>query len=143
MTLPPIGFWSYTRDDDVASGRRLSGLLESLQAQLKQKLGKLEVRVFQDVSAIPPGTEWQTQIESALREASFLIPIITPALLHSPNCAEEIRYFRTLMEARGRKDLIMPICFTDVYPDSPEIRKTSCQPAARRFCSAHDPRWLP
>ncbi len=30
-----------------------------------------------------------------------------------------------------------------VYPDSPEIRKTSCQPAARRFCSAHDPRWLP
>ena len=31
----------------------------------------------------------------------------------------------------------------DVYPDSPEIRKTSCQPAARRFCSAHDPRWLP
>jgi formylglycine-generating enzyme required for sulfatase activity len=114
VSLPPIGFWSYTRDDDAASGRRLSGLLESLQAQLKQKLGKLEVRVFQDVAAIPPGTEWQTQIESALREASFLIPIITPALLHSPNCAEEIRYFRTLMEARGRKDLILPICFTDV-----------------------------
>ena len=32
---------------------------------------------------------------------------------------------------------------SDIYPDSPEIRKTSCQPAARRFCSAHDPRWLP
>lgn len=32
---------------------------------------------------------------------------------------------------------------SQVYPDSPEIRKTSCQPAARRFCSAHDPRWVP
>jgi len=38
--------------------------------------------------------------------------------------------------------LLYPV-FSKVYPDSPEIRKTSCQPAARRFCSAHDPRWLP
>ena len=114
MSLPPIGFWSYTRDDDAASEGRLSALRERLYAQLKQNLGKLDVRLFQDIAAIPPGTEWQVQIESALREASFLIPIITPALLHSPNCADEIRYFRTLMEARGRKDLILPICFRDV-----------------------------
>lgn len=114
MSLPPIGFWSYTRDDDNASEGRLSALRERLYAQLKQNLGKLDVRLFQDVAAIPPGTEWQVQIESALREASFLIPIITPALLHSPNCAEEIKRFRTLMEARGRKDLILPICFRDV-----------------------------
>lgn len=114
MSLPPIGFWSYTRDDDAASGGRLSALRERLYAQLKQNLGKLDVRLFQDIAAIPPGTEWQVQIESALREASFLIPIITPALLHSPNCAEEIKHFRTLMEARGRKDLILPICFRDV-----------------------------
>ncbi len=114
MSLPPIGFWSYTRDDDIASGGRLSALRERLYAQLKQNLGKLDVRLFQDVAAIPPGTEWQVQIESALREASFLIPILTPGLLHSPDCAEEIKYFRTLMEGRGRKDLILPICFRDV-----------------------------
>ncbi len=129
MSLPPIGFWSYTRDDDAASEGRLSALRERLYAQLKQNLGKLDVRLFQDIAAIPPGTEWQVQIESALREASFLIPIITPALLHSPNCADEIRYFRTLMEARGRKDLILPICFRDVSRFS-GARRTEIQDPA-------------
>ncbi len=114
MPLPPIGFWSYTRTDDETSRGRLSGLRALLLAQLKQKMGRLEVRLFQDVAAIPPGTEWQKQIDSAVRESSFMIPIITPGLLHSPYCAEEINRFRVLMEQRGRDDLIMPILFGDI-----------------------------
>ena len=45
--------------------------------------------------------------------------------------------------ARLRRRFNLGTPEAQIYPDSPEIRKTSCQPAARRFCSAHDPRWVP
>jgi formylglycine-generating enzyme required for sulfatase activity len=114
VPLPPVGFWSYTRGDDDASRGRLSGLRALLLARLRQRMGRLEVQLFQDVAAIPPGTEWQKQIDSAVRESSFMIPIITPGMLHSPNCAYEIKAFRALMQQRGRNDLILPILFSDV-----------------------------
>ncbi len=114
MALPPIGFWSYTSTDDSASQGRLSGLRVLLAAQLQQSVGKTKVRIFQDVAAIPPGTGWEAQIEAALQDASFFIPIVTPGFLQSEWCNREVARFRQIMEARGRDDLILPIHYWDV-----------------------------
>jgi len=111
--LKPTGFWSYTSDDDAASDGRLSRLRTQLANRLRQQLGR-PVHLFQDVAAIPPGTLWQQQIESALAEASCFIPIITPGFLQSEWCAKEVRLFRAHMEARGRDDLILPVHYIDV-----------------------------
>ena len=108
--LPPIGFWSYTSSDDEASNGRLSALRVLLAKELQLKVGRIDrVKIFQDVTAIPHGTDWLKQITNALAESSFLIPIITPAFLQSEMCCREVMHFREREIALGRDDLILPL----------------------------------
>ena len=114
--LKPIGFWSYSSSDDEHSRGRLSQLRALLAAELQQKIGRsLKVNIFQDVAAIPPGTEWEKQIRDAINGSFFLIPIVTPALLQSEWCCQEITLFRQ-REATTlrRKDLILPLHYISV-----------------------------
>ncbi len=122
--LKPTGFWSYTSADDAASDGRLSRLRTQLANRLRVQLGR-PVHLFQDVAAIPPGTLWEQQIESALAESSFFIPILTPGFLQSEWCAREVRRFREHMEARGRDDLILPVHYLDVTGFS-TVRRGDC-----------------
>ena len=114
MPLKPTGFWSYSSADDAATDGRLSRIRQQLANQLQLRVGRQKVHLFQDVAAIPPGTEWVRQIEAAVAEASFFIPVITPGFVQSEWCAREVRRFRTKMEAQGRTDLILPIHYLDV-----------------------------
>ena len=108
--LPPIGFWSYTSSDDEASNGRLSALRVLLAKELQLKVGRIDrVKIFQDVTTIPHGTDWLKQITNALAESSFLIPIITPAFLQSEMCCREVMHFREREIALGRDDLILPL----------------------------------
>jgi len=93
VRLPPIGFWSYARQDDESSRGRLSSLRSLLQSELQQQYGRDPIQIFQDVSAIPPGAEWQASITSALDNTTFFIPIITPAFIQSQWCCEEFMIF--------------------------------------------------
>lgn len=114
--LKPIGFWSYSTSDDEHSRGRLSQLRALLAAELQQKIGRsLKVNIFQDVAAIPPGTEWEKQIRDAINASFFLIPIITPALLQSEWCCREINLFRQ-REATSlrRNDLIFPLPYISI-----------------------------
>jgi hypothetical protein len=114
--LKPIGFWSYSSTDDQYSRGRLSQLRALLAAELQQKIGRtLKVNIFQDVAAIPPGAEWEKQIQDALNASFFLIPIITPALLQSKWCCKEITLFRQ-REAMTlcRNDLIFPLHYISI-----------------------------
>jgi hypothetical protein len=112
--LKPTGFWSYASSDDAASEGRLSQLRRLLANQLQGHVGRGEVHIFQDVAAIPPGTEWERQIDQALQQSSFFIPIITPGFLQSEWCTKEVVRFRAIMEWSGRSDLIVPIHYLDV-----------------------------
>jgi hypothetical protein len=112
--LKPTGFWSYASSDDAASEGRLSQLRRLLANQLQGHVGRAAVHIFQDVAAIPPGTEWERQIDSALQQSSFFIPIITPSFLQSEWCTKEVVRFRAIMERSGRSDLIVPIHYLDV-----------------------------
>lgn len=61
--LQPIGFWSDTSSDDVASGGRLNQLRLLLAQHLQLRIRREpKVHIFQDVAAIPHGTDWLKEI---------------------------------------------------------------------------------
>ena len=69
MTEPlrPIGFWSYTSLDSSNARGRLSGLRQMLASELQLQIGQRQsVKVFQDVDAIPYGSDWHKEIQNAL-----------------------------------------------------------------------------
>jgi hypothetical protein len=130
MMLSPIGFWSYSNTDDDHSRGRLSQLRALLASELQQKIGrKLKVNIFQDVAAIPPGAEWEKQIRDAIDGSCFLIPIVTPALLQSEWCCQEIALFRQRETTTLRRtDLIFPIHYLNV-DDRDSSRPEDCHDA--------------
>jgi serine protease Do len=113
--LSPIGFWSYTSQDDSSSRGRLSQLRRLLADEIQQMVGRAPpVHIFQDVAAIPPGAGWENQIQEAIARASFLIPIITPGFLQSEWCCKEVLRFHERERELGRDDLIFPIYYNDI-----------------------------
>jgi len=91
--LPPIGFWSYARRDEESAVDNLRGLRRQLKHLLQGFYGRDEIKIFQDVAAIPPGAKWAETIAKALDESTFLIPIITPNFLQSEFCMDEVAIF--------------------------------------------------
>ena len=55
----------------------------ALQLQIGQRR---VVRIVQDVTAIPRGSEWEAEIGKVLGQSSFMIPIVTPGFLQSEWC---------------------------------------------------------
>lgn len=122
--LEPIGFWSYTSSDDTASRGHLSKLRRLLADDLQRVIGREPiVHIFQDVAAIPKGSDWEEKIHEALDAASFIIPILTPAFLQSEWCCKEVLRFRTRELALGRNNLIFPFHFTDTAHVDPDDKR--------------------
>ena len=117
--LPPIGFWSYTSSDDAAANGRLSQLRVLLAKDLQLKVGRQQVKIFQDVATIQHGQDWEKAIRAALNETSFLIPILTPAFLQSEWCCREVMHFHEREKTLGRDDLIFPLLYVGITPDRP------------------------
>jgi TIR domain len=100
--LKPIGFWSYTSSDDTRSGGRLSQLRRLLADELQLLIGRRQpVHLWQDVAAIPHGSDWLKEIHKALDASSFFIPIVTPAFLESEMCSLEVMRFREREQSLG------------------------------------------
>ncbi|MGA3001510.1 MAG: toll/interleukin-1 receptor domain-containing protein [Acetobacteraceae bacterium] len=125
-TLEPIRFWSYARSDDEASNERLSTLRGLLRAELKLHWGRREVRIWQDLEAVAYGANWLAEIEQAIAESSFFIPIVTRAFLESQMCCQEVMLFHRHQLALGRNDLIFPFHFADVT----RVRAEECEDPA-------------
>ena len=131
--LEPIGFWSYTRLDDEHSGGSLSLLRRRLLSELQQRVGRCKVTIFQDVEAIPFGSDWQKQIDAGIGAASFFIPIITPSFLQSEGCCYEVTQFRKRAASLGRDDLIFPLYYSNA-DEFADVRRGDCHdPAVRDF----------
>ena len=112
--LPPIGFWSYSRDDDTDSFGWLKKTRVRLTARLRQKMGRRETRIWQDQEAIPTGADWQKRIETAIAESSFFVPIVTRGFLKSEWCCKELLLFADRAKTLGRDDLIFPFHYVSV-----------------------------
>jgi TIR domain len=91
--LDPVGFWSYSRQDDEHSGGRLSQLRARLSSELQINYGRDRVQIFQDSAAIPYGADWDGVIRDALNRSTFFIPILTPNFIQSEFCLHEVEIF--------------------------------------------------
>ena len=119
--LPPVGFWSYARQDDELSQGKLGSLRSMLHFELQQQIGRDQVQIFQDTTTIPHGAAWEREINKALGTVTFFIPIITPNFVQSDWCCREVSLFlrreAELLERYPdvpRRSRIFPIYFIDV-----------------------------
>jgi hypothetical protein len=108
-----VGFFSYSRQDDKHSQGALSGLRTLIQSELRLQLGR-DFRLWQDTAAISEGALWEDEINRAIAESVFFIPIVTPSSVGSPHCKFEFESFLKRETALGRKDLIFPILYVTV-----------------------------
>jgi TIR domain len=111
-----VGFFSYSRDDDEGFGHQLSSLRDAIREELAATLGrnKRNFRLWQDQDAIAPGEMWEAKIASAINEATFFIPIVTPRSVGSEHCKFEFNAFLARENSLGRKNLIFPILYITV-----------------------------
>src|SRR5262249_46091673 len=112
----PVGFFSYSREDDEGSGGKLSKLRERIQEELRGQLGrtKREFRLWQDKVAIAHGELWEDTIKKGISESAFFIPIITPTAVRSRHCKFELDSFLAREKELGRSDLVFPILYIPV-----------------------------
>jgi TIR domain len=120
-----IGFFSYSREDDEDSDGALSTLRDRIQRELRGQLGRSmkNLRLWQDKEAIASGKLWAAEIETAVAQAVFFIPIITPTVVRSRYCRIELEAFLSREAALGRDDLVFPILYIRV----PELEDSDRQ----------------
>ena len=123
-----VGFFSYSREDDEDSmdwfdcsegphrGRSLPGPNSAAPETVSA--------LWQDKKAIAPGKLWEREIRSAIAEAVFFIPIVSPTTLNSPHCKTEFQLFLEREREMGRSDLIFPI----LYIQAPQLEKGASIP---------------
>lgn len=131
VRLPPVGFWSYARQDDYLSQGKLTSLRSLLMFEVQQLYGRGEIRLFQDASTIPHGAAWENEVREALGQSTFFIAIVTPNFIQSEWCCREISLFvereaelHRLHPDLDRRSRILPIHYidvTDVDPADPEV----------------------
>jgi formylglycine-generating enzyme required for sulfatase activity len=108
-----VGFFSYSNSDDAHSDGALSLLRQGIRKELRLQLGS-DLRLWQDVDAIPLGAQWDGEIRKAIAESAFFIPIVSPAMLNSDYCGMEFDAFLDREAALGRGDLVFPILYIPV-----------------------------
>jgi hypothetical protein len=108
-----VGFFSYARRDDEHSQGALSRLRAHIFNELRMQLGR-DFRLWQDTAAIPNGALWEEDLKTAISEATFFIPIVTPSSLASEHCRFEFQAFLDREAALGRKNLIFPLLYIRV-----------------------------
>jgi hypothetical protein len=101
-----VGFFSYSREDDEAFDGTLSTLRDGIQRELSAQLGRSRAtfRLRQDQAAIAPGQLWESEseIKTAVEQAVFFIPIVTPRAVNSRHCKFEFEAFLARERALGR-----------------------------------------
>ena len=83
---------------------------------MSAKLGrsKTNFRLWQDQEAIAFGKQWESEIKTAVEQAVFFIPIVTPRAVNSHHCKLEFEAFLAREHALGRTDLIFPLLYIKV-----------------------------
>jgi len=110
-TKQPQAFLSYTRVDDEFFGGAITSLKKLLELGVQVVSGDRSFQIFQDIDGIEFGQPWQEELDKAISEVKFLIPIITPSFFQSSACRDELQKFIQKEEAVGRNDLILPVYY--------------------------------
>jgi hypothetical protein len=107
-----IGFWSYVHEDDNAEKGRISQLVQDISEQYQMLTGE-SISIYLDTEENKWGEKWRENIDTALSEVVFFIPVITPRYIQSTECRREIQYFVQGAEKLGLHDLILPLLYVD------------------------------
>jgi len=118
----PDAFLSYTRVDDEFFGGAITALRKFLELGVRVVTGNQDFNIFQDIDGIEFGQQWQKQLDQAIANTRFLIPIMTPLFFQSKACRDELGKFVEHEQSVGRDDLILPIYFvTTPLLEKPEL----------------------
>lgn len=101
-------FLSYTRRDDETVDGLITKLKDVLERHVEFVTGK-PIDIFLDTDDIGLGQDWRQRLESAIQDARFFMPVITPRYFNSTPCTFELTRFHALEQAANRNDLILPI----------------------------------
>ena len=91
-------FISYARDDDVPPPDRpdrkgfVTFLDESVQYEFRD-LGPDRPKIWRDIKRISDGDQFTPEIETALKDASFLVVVLSPNWMASKWCNRELESF--------------------------------------------------
>jgi tetratricopeptide (TPR) repeat protein len=111
-----VGFWSYSRSDDVDSHGWLTQVRAYVSAALRHESGDQDTRIWQDDGFFPTGAAWEPRIAEVIGQSTFFLPIITRRYLRSAWCCRELLIFHQRAAAEGWSGRIFPIQYGDVGP---------------------------
>ncbi|RYV49410.1 toll/interleukin-1 receptor domain-containing protein [Pengzhenrongella frigida] len=106
-------FWSYAHEDDANSHGAILRLRDDL-ADAYSLLSGTSIEIFVDRESIDWGAVWKRGIDSALSEASFLIPIMTPRYFTRPECRRELLEFYAQAKRSDLMELVLPLLYMPI-----------------------------
>lgn len=112
--LPLKGFWSYVREDEKATGNRITRLAEDIKNEFDLNRPEEELEIFIDKKEIKWGEEWKIKIEENITAIGFLIAVITPRFFISASCREELEYFFEKTKQLENQKILLPLLYVDV-----------------------------
>jgi TIR domain len=111
-----VGFFSYSRDDDVGDDGAVSALANRIYRELRAQLGRNaeNFRLWRDKDALAAGEHWKEKLREAVSESAFFIMMVSPGALNSSYCRFEFDSFLEREQELGRDDLMFPILYISV-----------------------------
>jgi hypothetical protein len=140
--LPELtGFFSYSRGDDYDDDS-MGTLRGCIHRELSAQLGRSRhhFKIWQDKVAIWPSTTWESNVNTAIEQSVFFIPIVTPRLVNSDSCKFELNAFLARERELGRDDLIFPILYIPV-PTLQNAEQRRNDPVLSTVASRHYIEW--
>lgn len=113
MVGEPVGFWSYTHQDNDQDDGRILRLAAKIRAEYSLLTGQ-DLRLFVDREDLSWGDEWRARIDDALGATTFFIPVVTPRYLLRPECRRELLAFAGHAKSLELLELLLPVVYVDV-----------------------------
>lgn len=118
--MTATAFWSYAHSDDEGSGGQIRRLKEQVDHAFKRHSGEL-LRSFFDRHGphrLEWGDEWRSKISTTISGTTFFIAVISPSYLKSASCQDEFMQFWERGKDSELKNLLLPILWVKVYPET-------------------------
>jgi TIR domain-containing protein len=115
-------FISYARDDDLPPPDRtdrkgfVTFLDDAVRYEFKE-LGPERPKVWRDTKRIADGDQFSSEIEEALKSASFLLVVLSPNWMASRWCRRELDTFAKYHSADGLRERVVVVGKRHVDPD--------------------------
>ncbi len=128
-------FWSYAHSDDDGADGQIRRLKTQLDHAFKRHSGE-QLKSFFDRHGdhrIEWGEEWRSKISTTIFGTTFFIPVISPSYSKSSMCREEFDEFAEKAKTSDLDELIMPILWVPVHPETDEEQRIFDAAKARQW----------